>query len=1169
MRSRAIDRYAYAHDASHYLLVPETVLVPHDAADVARIFRAARTDGRALTFRSGGTSLSGQGVSGDVMVDVRRHFRGVEIDDDGRLARVQPGATVRNVNARLARYRTKLGPDPASEIACTIGGVVANNSSGMHCGTTQNTYRTIDSMLLVLPSGTVIDTADADADDQLRTREPEIHAGLLALRDRLRGDPASVATVNHQFSMKNTMGYGINALLDFDDPVDILQHLIVGSEGTLAFVAEARFATVPVYPNVATGLLVFDSLRDAMAALPGLVDHGFATVELMDAESLRVAQTLSDVPAVISGLDVAEHAALLVEVQASTGDALAELTASARRHIADLPLSSTPDLTTDATERASLWTVRKGLYTAIAGNRPSGTNALLEDIVVPVDNLLATCERLTELFAEHGYEASVIFGHAKDGNIHFMLNERFDDPASVARYERFTDDLVALVLDQRGSLKAEHGTGRIMAPFVRRQYGDELYGIMVELKNLIDPTGMLNPGVVLSDTSDSYMHHLKTAPTVESEVDRCVECGYCEPACPSRDITLTPRQRIVLRREIEQARERGDVALVAELSADYDYDGVQTCAVDGMCGIACPVDINTGDLVRRLREEQADAVAGAAWNVASKHWGTATQAGRAALNVAKVLPSPLVTGVTDAARAVLGADTVPRYTRDLPRGGSAPLNASHSTSSSAPSAAASSSSAASPPEAELRSTIGTARHKKEERSSETGAQTPPEAAGGPAAARRANTAAPHAADPDASIAEAPSAATGEGAAAAAAAAARPTAAAAAAAARPTAAEVVFFSSCVGTMFGPEPRAAVRSARSTSPRAHTVRNDGTSGGNSNGPRAQTGSERSAEGGAGVRGAMVRLLDHAGIGMIVPPDAGGLCCGTPWKSKGYASGYAAMATRVIDSLLVASRGGDVPIVCDGASCTEGLQVMVDHVRDARPEAGALRIEDATQFVAREIVPLLAAAPDQPADHAEPCSDAMRRDDARDETAGDAAHGERTAGGPLPDEGPSAGEDRPSGSSGSTQHPPARSRRSLDDETSAGESRSSVEASAVNGNSSMSRASGRKLRRVAVHPTCATEAIGATSALTDIAEAVADEAYVPVDWGCCGFAGDRGMLHPELTASATAPEAAEVQRCDSEVPFDGFVSANRPCEMAMTRATGKPYRHVLELLADQLGV
>ena len=917
--ARSIDRFARAHDASHYLLIPDAVLEPRDAGGVARAFAAVRAAGRTLTFRSGGTSLSGQGVSGDVLVDTRQFFRGIRIEDDGRLVRVEPGATVRQVNTRLLRHGRKLGPDPASEIACTIGGVIANNSSGMACGVVENSYRTVDSLLLVLPSGTVIDTGAPDALEQLQSAEPALCDGLRELRDRLLDSPDAAAFVRRQFSMKNTMGYGLNSLLDFDDPVKILEHLVIGSEGTLAFVAEARFRTVEIRPQIATGLLVFDTLADAMAALPGLVAQGLATIELMDAASLRVAQGLSDVPASIAAIEVQDHAALLVEVQASSTDGLEESRAAALAHFGTLSLAVEPALTTEAAERASLWQVRKGLYTAVAGARPSGTTALLEDIVVPVDRLLPTCERLIELFDEHEYEDSVIFGHAKDGNVHFLLNERFDDAASIARYRRFTADLVDLVLGQGGSLKAEHGTGRIMAPFVRRQYGDFLTDMMWEIKRLVDPAGILNPGVVLSDDAESYLHDLKRVPTVESEVDRCVECGYCEPACPSKDITLTPRQRIVLRRDMAWAEEQGDTELLNQLRADYDYEGVQTCAVDGMCAVACPVDINTGDLVRRLRAEEASKVEDGLWDAAAKGWGAVTRIGGAALTVADALPAPLVTGVTQVGRAVLGADTVPLYDRGLPRGGSA-----------AP---------------------------------------------------------------------------------------RPVS--------PADAQAVFFGACIGTMFG------------------------------------------AEGdGLGSRDAVRTLLDRADIPVVIPDGAGGLCCGTPWKSKGHLSGYDRMSDRVLSALWEASGHGALPVLCDAASCTEGLQVMLARAVAEHSEYAGLRIEDATTFVAREVLPRLTVS--------------------------------------------------------------------------------------------------AKLDSIAVHPTCSTTALGATGALEVLAAAVADEVYVPDDWGCCGFAGDRGMLHPELTASATAVESAEVAAADeARDGFDAFVSANRTCEIGMTRATGKPYRHVIEVL------
>src|SRR4051794_30452932 len=668
--ARASDRLGFAHDASHYLLVPQAVVAPWDADQVAALLRVSAERGVPLTFRSGGTSLSGQATADGVLVDTRRNFRQIEVLDDGARVRVQPGATVRAVNTRLARYGRKLGPDPASESACTIGGVVANNSSGMACGTEFNTYRTLESAVLVLPSGTVVDTGAPDADERLRTLEPEIYQGLSRLRDRVRGSAASVDRIGTLFSIKNTMGYGVNSYVDHDRPVDVLLHLVVGSEGTLAFVASATFRTLPAHPHAATALLMFPDLAAATGSLPALVDAGFATIELLDATSLRVGQADPGATAELKALEVRDHTALLVEHQQPTAEELGDRVDASLRVFADLPLTGPGALSTDAVTRAALWHIRKGLYTAVAGARPSGTTALLEDIAVPVERLLPTCAELTRLFDRHGYSGSVIFGHAKDGNVHFMLNEDFDAPDNIERYLRFTDDMVDLVLGHDGTLKAEHGTGRIMAPFVRRQYGDELYEVMQETKRLLDPHGLLNPGVLLDEDPAGHISHLKSTPTVEVEVDRCVECGYCEPVCPSKDLTTTPRRRIVLRREMARARDAGDGDLLAQLEDEYRYDAIDTCAVDGMCQTACPVLIDTGDLTRRLRGEQHGRLEQRTWRTAARHWAGTTRAAAAALTVARTVPSPLPRAATAAGRALLGADTVPAWSPELPGGGS-------------------------------------------------------------------------------------------------------------------------------------------------------------------------------------------------------------------------------------------------------------------------------------------------------------------------------------------------------------------------------------------------------------------------------------------------------------------------------------------------------------------
>lgn len=656
-----LDLLARAHDASHYLLTPQVVVTARTAQDVAQAFATAREHGLPVTLRSGGTSLSGQASTDGMLIDVRERFRRIDVQDGGDRVVVGPGATVRSVNARLNRYGRKLGPDPASEIACTIGGVVANNSSGMACGTQFNTYQTIESMVLVLASGTVIDTGAVDAYEQLLHKEPELVAGLSALRDRVRANPQSVRTIEHLFSMKNTMGYGINAFLDYFDPVKILEHLVVGSEGTLGFVAQATFKTIPIAPYVSTGLLVFPQVTAATDALEMLLASGAKTLELMDARSLKVVQpdVAGDNP--ISGLAINQHTALLVELQEMSQEALNEALAVMEKATASLNLEVPAGFTSHSQQRAQLWHVRKGLYTTVAGARPLGSTPLLEDIVVPVGALSSTVESLGELFRANNYDDAVVFGHAKDGNLHFMINPDLNDHKQLAVFERFTDDLVDLILDNKGSLKAEHGTGRVMAPFVRRQYGDELYQVMCEVKRLCDPANLLNPGVIIDPNPRAHLENLKIMPAVQPKVDACVECGYCEPTCPSKDIAVTPRQRIALMRTLEIATPE----LRDAIEKAFNYEAINLCAADSLCVTSCPVKIDTGKVMKSLRAERAPKVAQIAGDLAAKNWATAGTAVRAGLGVGQHV-HPAITATTALLRKYFSHEVIPAAGKDLP-----------------------------------------------------------------------------------------------------------------------------------------------------------------------------------------------------------------------------------------------------------------------------------------------------------------------------------------------------------------------------------------------------------------------------------------------------------------------------------------------------------------------
>jgi D-lactate dehydrogenase len=636
--TREIDRHSYAHDASHYLLIPQAVATPTSAVEVSALLAQHFQSRVPLTFRSGGTSLSGQSLSDSLLMDSRASFKKIDIKEDGKIITVEPGISVREINNRLKPYGFKFGPDPASEIAATIGGVIANNSSGMVCGTAENAYKTIVSAQIIFSDGSSINTSDPEAEKRLRDIQPELYAVIASQKKRIEDSPVMKAEIERQYRGKNTMGYSLNAFLDYSKPVDILLHIMVGSEGTLAYIAEATFRTIPLKPFAATNLLVFNSLAAANESLTSLVASGAAAIELLDKTSLEVAQREERAMPELKSLSVERHAALIVEYQELSEVKLQERTSELGKVLNSLTLATPAIAAETLSRRNDLWHIRKGLYATVAGARKAGTTALLEDVAVPVGKLAITCESLISLFDKFNYDDSVIFGHAKDGNIHFMLNEDFREQKSQDRYRDFTEEMVDLVLGLDGTLKAEHGTGRVMAPFVRKQFGDDLYSVMVALKNAFDPHGILNPDVIITENPVIHLENYKISPTVDAEIDRCVECGFCEQGCPSKGLTLTPRQRITARRAAESARESGRTSLASKLEKSFSYDGIDTCAVDGMCGISCPVGINTGDLIKRLRDENSNSAQQALWSFAASNWSAFLALSRAGIRIASLLP---------------------------------------------------------------------------------------------------------------------------------------------------------------------------------------------------------------------------------------------------------------------------------------------------------------------------------------------------------------------------------------------------------------------------------------------------------------------------------------------------------------------------------------------------
>jgi D-lactate dehydrogenase len=667
--SRPIDLIAFASDASFYRLIPKAVVLAQGIDEIRALFRFSHERRIPITFRTAGTSLSGQAVTDGILVEVARHWKGLSVEENGKKVRVQPGVIGGYVNAVLRPYAVKIGPDPASINTCMIGGILSNNSSGMCCGVTQNAYHTLHSMTFILPSGTVINTGDARADDTFRLAEPQLARGLVELKRQIEANAALRDRIRAKYRMKNTTGYSLNAFIDFERPADIFQHVLIGSEGTLAFIAEAVLNTVPDLPVKYTGLLLFPNLHDAAAAIVPLRDAGAAALEIMDRASLRSVEDQPGSPPSLRKLP-GEAAGLLCEFQAADESERASLESVARRATDGLKLLEPAVFTHEAAEQAALWKIRAGMFPSVGAVRKSGTTVIIEDVAFPIEHLADACVDLQKLFVKHGYDNGIIFGHAKDGNLHFVITQSFNDQKAIDQYARFVDDLVRLVVERYdGALKAEHGTGRNMAPFVEAEWGGDAYRIMKRLKELADPQGLLNPGVIINSDRKAHLADLKRMPVVEDEVDKCIECGYCEPKCPSRTLTTTPRQRIVVRREMQRLKDAGENRAFAALDTDFQYMALDTCAVDGLCATACPVGIDTGQLTKRFRRMRHSKSAHDRAVRFANNFASLERRMRFALRLGHLTQSVLGTGtmiaITRAIRSFAGE--FPLWSADVPR----------------------------------------------------------------------------------------------------------------------------------------------------------------------------------------------------------------------------------------------------------------------------------------------------------------------------------------------------------------------------------------------------------------------------------------------------------------------------------------------------------------------
>lgn len=669
---------AYGTDASFYRLIPKIVIKAETSKQVEDILKVASAMKLSVTFRAAGTSLSGQAISDSILVITSRNWTDFKVAKDKSYISLAPSLTGAQANNILSEYSKKIGPDPASINAAMIGGIAANNASGMCCGVSQNSYKTLKSMKLIFSDGTHLDTADENSKEEFAKTHKEFLQSLKMYAQDVKANKQLNEKIRKKFKMKNTTGYSLNALVDFDDEFEILQHLIIGSEGTLAFIKEVTYYTVEDYKDKASALVYFTDVNEACKAVTKLKLEkekniiSVDAVELMDRAGLASIEDDPKMPSYIKDFDE-NVTALLIETRARDDKQLDVQIKQIEDSLNEFSLARELYFTKDIEEYTQYWKIRKGLFPAVGAVRKIGTTVIIEDIAFPIEYLAEGTLKLQALFKKHNYNEALIFGHALEGNLHFVFTQDFSTEEEIKRYDDFMYDVTQLVAVQyQGSLKAEHGTGRNMAAFVELEWGNTAYEMMKKIKYLFDPNNILNPGVIINEDKKAHIKNLKPLPKTNELVDKCIECGFCEPVCPSNVLTLTPRQRIVINREISRLEdEEHNIEKAKQLKELYQYDGIETCATCSLCSTACPVGIDTGSLTKHLRHEQITITQDRVANMITNNFSatlTGMKFGLKAANLThSILGTNMMKGLTSSLRKISG-NRVARWSEHLPKG---------------------------------------------------------------------------------------------------------------------------------------------------------------------------------------------------------------------------------------------------------------------------------------------------------------------------------------------------------------------------------------------------------------------------------------------------------------------------------------------------------------------
>jgi FAD/FMN-containing dehydrogenase/Fe-S oxidoreductase len=584
---------SYSIDAGIYKITPRAVVQVKESADLESVLTYARTHHVPLTGRSAGTNLTGNAIGEGIILEFSGLNKILEINPEERWVRVQPGMIYAELNKYLESFGLMFAPDPSSGEMCKIGGMLGNNAAGPHTLKYGATKDNVLSMEVYLADGKRLAVRSYDLNDPASKRLFTEHPQLQGILDLVRQNKSLIQSKKPRVT-KNSSGYNLFALADgLDQGRFDLTKLFVGSEGTLGLTLEATLKLVTKPTRTATALIYFAYLKDVGAAVNQFLTLRPSAMEMMDTSAMDiVGRAKYQIPPEARAL-------LLVEFDQ---DPIESSIRRVRELCRPYRLCGEMQVAHDKEAQAAFWKARKAIYPSLyrfhERKRPIN---FADDVVVPAHRLSELIAYLGQYFKDLQVPVA-IYGHIGDGNAHINPLLDINDPADVDRMVRASKEIHEVVIQRfGGSICGEHGDGRVRREFVRDLYGSDLYRLFQETKRLLDPQGILNPGVKIelpgSDRGEqSFTAHLD----YERFAKRCATCGKCNSVCPAYDVSSE-----------ESNSARGWFHILT--SPDYSYENskrvVDACLNCKSCRVVCPAGIDVSEEILKKRAQHPNSLA--------------------------------------------------------------------------------------------------------------------------------------------------------------------------------------------------------------------------------------------------------------------------------------------------------------------------------------------------------------------------------------------------------------------------------------------------------------------------------------------------------------------------------------------------------------------------------